>query len=297
MAVAHCGAFHARRVSLLGILGLAFCFSAPAALAQSRIRPEPQYPREGQPDQAEGRRVLEEFRKLGIAGDYVLEFTLRVMPRRGADRRVDGRLYGTRTGDGPLSLMDFTPGAEGPRRVLVQNGPRPQVWTVAGDGAQAVAIGPAQLFEPLAGTALTPFDLQMPFIYWDDIAYEGVIRLSNRPTHQFLVYPPAAVAAVRPDLTGVRFYLDTQYSALVQVEQLGPEKSAVKTMSMRELKKTQDQWIPRAIDLRDERTRDKTRFLVNAAALNLSLAPAMFQPANLSSPPVPVDRTRFEVFP
>lgn len=287
---------NARRATLCGVLGLAFFFSAGRAAAQSRVRPEPQYPREGQPDQAEGRRVLEEFKKLGIAGDFALEFTLRVLPRRGADRRVDGRLYGMRNDRGPVSLMEFAPGAEGARRVLVQNGPSPEVWTVAADGAEALAIGPAQLFQPLAGTELTAFDLQMPFVYWSDLVYEGVIRLRNRPTHQFLVYPPADVAAAKPELTGVRFYLDTQYSALVQAEQLGPQKVAVKTMSVLDLKRTQEQWVPRTIDLRDEVTRDKTRFMVNAAALNLALPRMIFQPAHLPLATPPVDPARYQRF-
>jgi hypothetical protein len=249
--------------------------------AESRIRPEPQYGSFGAPDQAEGRKLLQEFRQLGLAGDYALRFTLRVMPRKGPEHSVAGRLFGTRNDLGPVTLVEFPAGTPGARRVLVQNGPQPAVWTVAADGADSVAVGAAQLFAPLAGTDLTAFDLQWPFLFWPDFVYEGVVRLAGRPAHQFLAYPPATVTTARPELTGVRFYLDTQFNALVQAEQLGADRKPAKTMSVLDLKRTQEQWIVRIIALRDETTRNKTRFSVEAAALNLHLPPVVFQPAHL----------------
>ena len=263
------------------VLGLAVLFGLGSLCAESRVRPEPQYGSLGRPDQAEGRKVLEEVRLLGLTGDFALDFTLRAMPRLGAETTVAGRMYGTRNDQGPVTLVEFPANAPGTRRMLVQNGPQPAVWTVAADGADSVAVGAAQLFAPLAGTDLSAFDLQMPFLFWSDFVYEGVVRLRGRPAHQFLVFPPAAIAAVRPDLSGVRFYLDTQFNALVQAEQLGPDRRPARTMSVLDLKRTQDQWIVRTIDLRDETTRNKTRFHVEAAALNLRLPPVVFQPAHL----------------
>lgn len=229
---------------------------------------------------------MAEFRRLGLAGDYALAFSLRVMPRRGEERLVAGHLYGTRNEVGPLTLVEFPAGTEGSRRVLVQNGPQSSVWTVPTDNVDAVAVGAEQLFTPLAGTGLTAFDLQMPFLFWEDCVFEGVVSVRGRPAHRFLAYPPAAIAAARPALSGVRFYLDTQYSALVQAEELGPDQAPLKTISVLDLKRTQDQWIVRTIDIRDEATRDKTRFRVDAAALGLTLPRIVFSPAHL---PVPSD--------
>lgn len=275
---------NARRAGRYTVLGLAF-FLALTAQAQSRVRPEPQYAFTGNADPVEGRRLLAEFRQLGLAGDYALNFTLRVMPRRGEERTVAGRLYGTRNEQGPVSLVEFPAGTAGARRILVQSGPQAAVWTVAQDGAETVEVGAAQLFASLAGTELTAFDLQMPFLFWDDCVFEGVVSVRGRPAHRFLAYPPAEIAAARPTLTGVRFYLDTQFSALVQAEELGAELKPVKTLSVLDLKRTQDQWIVRTIDLRNEVTRDKTRFRITGAALKLSLPPIVFVPAHLPVPP------------
>ena len=61
------------------VLGQADKFNAPV-----------DRPAMGNADQAEGARVLQEFRQAGIAGDYWLSFELRVMPRQGDDRFVTG---------------------------------------------------------------------------------------------------------------------------------------------------------------------------------------------------------------
>lgn len=286
---------NARRLGRCTVFCLAF-FLCLSAFGERRIRPEPKYDFTGAADQTEGKRILAEFRQLGIAGDYALDFTLRVMPRRGEERSVDARMYGTRNEIGPLTLVEFPAATEGVRRVLVQNGPRPAVWTVAGDGADAVNVGAAQLFTALAGTDLTAFDLQMPFLFWDDCVFEGVISVRGRPAHRFIAYPPAEIAAVRPALSGVRFYLDTQFSALVQAEELGPDGTELKTISVLDLKRTQDQWIVRTIDLRDEATRNKTRFRINGAALNLQLPRIIFSPAHLPVSPNLGDAVQIERF-
>ena len=286
---------NARRIGRYTVCGLAF-FLALTAVAERRIRPEPRYAFTGAADPVEGRRILAEFRGLGLAGDYALDFSLRVMPRRGDERTVTGRLYGTRNEVGPLSLVEFPAATEGARRILVQNGPQSAVWTVASDGADAITVGAAQLFAPLAGTDLTAFDLQMPFLFWTDCVFEGVVSVRGRPAHRFLAYPPAEIAAARPALAGVRFYLDTQFSALVQAEELGPDETPVKTISVLDLKRTQDQWIVRTIDLRDEATRNKTRFRITAAALNLHLPRIVFTPSHLPVPPELDAAVKFEVF-
>ena len=269
------------------------------ALGQSRrYRPPPQYVQIGQPDQAEGRRILEDFRLKGITGDYYLEFVLRVLPRRGDERVVQARLWGGRNDRGPVSRVVLQPGA-GPdeNRLLVQNGPDSVVWSWPGVGGQIAALGSAALFNSLAGTDLTAFDLQMPFLYWNDYVFEGVAPLRGRPAYVFLLYPPAAIAAQKPELTGVRVYLDTQFCALVQAQQIGEGDRALKSITVLDLKKVDGQWIVKTIDVRDETTRNKTQFSVTGAALGLDFSNTLFEPAMLGdniSPPTAARMRRIE---
>lgn len=293
----------ARKLSGLGwgasfSLLLLFGASTPAfgQGAGKRYRPPPDYPQFGVPDQQEGRHILQEFRQRGIAGDYFLEFQLRVMPRRGADRSVSGRLWGSRTEEGPLTRLAFNAAntSDPESRLLVQSGPAPKVWSWdARAPGEVKVLGLEALFAPLAGTDLTPFDLQMPFLYWSDFVFEGVRKVRGRPAHSFLLYPPSEFAEKRPELTGVRVFLDTQFNALVQAEQIGDNDRILKAMTVLDLKKVGEQWIVKSVDLRDEATRNKTRFSVTSAALSQNLGRAALSPGALTkSLPVPDRVTR-----
>jgi hypothetical protein len=267
------------------LFALAWAIGAPTTLhAQSRLnRPVPRYVQVQPPDQKAGAEILREMRAMDTAGDYYFDFELRVLPRRGEERRVPGRLWGGRTPEGPVSRLVLFGTAEGEKRLLVQGGPRPAAWQwPAADGAATIGMDEGALFEPLAGTDLSAFDLQMPFLYWTDFVYEGKARLNDRPADAFLLYPPASLAKRRPDLAAMRVYLDPQYHAIVQAEQLGADERVLKSMRIVELKKVGETWIVKAVELRDEATRNKTRFVVRTAAVDRDFSSALFEPGNLS---------------
>ncbi len=232
----------------------------------------------GKADQAEGARIFREFRQAAIAGDYWLSFELRVMPRKGAERTVRGALLGRQGESGPLSRVLL-----GEERWLIESGSRPAAWTLQ-DG-RAVAAAPDQ---GLGGTGVTVFDLQMPFLYWTDFLYEGQARLRGRPTYSFVVRPPADSSATAPGLTGVRLMIDTQFQAMVQAELLGAKNEVLKTISLLDLKKVGERWLVKSVDVRDTRTRDKTRLTFTAAALDLSWPGEIFTPKGLATEPPPV---------
>ena len=255
--------------------------------APGTIQPPTSYVQFGQPDQEEGRRVLAHFRQAGIAGEYYLEFDLRVMPRRGDEQVFHGRLWGSRNGQGAVSRVAVADAAGHERRLLIQNGEQSAVWRSdsAGDTPRSV-----DSFEPLVpGVELTAFELQMPFIYWPDATLESVSRIRSRPAHVFLFRPPAAWAEQHPEISGVRAYLDTQFNAPVQTELLDRQGRVLRTLSLVDLKKIGDQYIVKSIDLRNDATRDKTRFQVTAAALGLEFSRVVFEPARLSEALPPPD--------
>jgi len=224
-------------------------------------------------------------RRQGIQGNYFLEFRLRVMPRRGEERLIPGRMWGTRNATGPLSRVALTlNGAASPggaRRLLIQNGAESALWRweSGGDVEKLAAAAP---FEPvIPNTELSAFDLQMPFIYWEEFTYRGLTRFRGRPAHVLIMRPPSSFAQKHPTLKGVRIHLDTQFNALVQTELLGANDSVLKTISLVDLKKIGEQWIPKTFDVRDEKTRNKTRSDVTAAAIGLDFSRVIFEPAQL----------------
>jgi hypothetical protein len=208
------------------------------------------------------------------------------MPRKGAERTVTGTMRGTRGDDGPVSRLEV-----GTERWLIESGPSAAAWKLNPDG-RAGQLAPADGGMALGGTGVTVFDLQMPFLYWTQFTYEGEAKVRGRPTHSFILYPPAGGATPLPGLTGVRVLIDTQFQAMVQAELLGPQNAVQKTISLLDLKKVGEQWIVKSIDVRDSRTRDKTRFTATAAALDLSWPARTFRSASLGDepPPVPAEK-------
>ncbi len=247
-----------------------------------RYRPQPDYVQLGAPDQEEGRRLLAELRAMGIPGDYYLEFQLRMLPRRGEEKLYTGRLWGGRREAGAMTRLELL-GADGSEtRLLILTGPAPAIWKWSPGQDAPQRLPTAELFTPLGDTLLTPFDFQMPYLFWSDFVYEGIAKVRNRPSYRFLLYPPADISVSRPELSGVRVSMDTQYKALVESQQLGADGASLKMMSLLELKKTGEQWIVRSIDVRDEQSRSKTRLSFNAAALGLDFADVLFAPASLA---------------
>ncbi len=251
-----------------------------------RYRPPPDYVQISKPDQAAGRAFLAEFRLKGFRG--YLEFHLRVMPRRGPEKLLAGKLWSDLLEEGPVTRIELL--ADGSLdqnqpsglRLLLKGGPNAAAWRWEPTfGSQVTNLGLDAIFEPLGGTDLTAFDLQMPFLWWDEVVFEGVRKVRGRPANAFLFYPPAEIAARQPGLTGVRVFLDTQYNALVQAEHIGENGRILKSMSVLDLKKIGDHWIVKSIDLKDEATRNKTRFLVTAAAMDQDFSSGLFSSSDL----------------
>ncbi len=277
-------AFFRRAFFIVGCFG-----SSIAASAAPKGQPPPPLTQLGGTNPADGRAALEQVRRQGVAENYFLEFQLRVMPRRGEERLISGRLWGGRNETGAVTRVTlFLPsgsGAPSERRLLIQNGRTSAVWRWdTGGGVQM--LGTASPFDPIIpNIEITAFDLQMlqmPFIYWDNFTYEGLTRFRGRPAHVLVMRPPSDFAVKYPTLTGVRVYLDTQFNALVQTELLGANNTVLKTLSLVDLKKIGEQWIPKTFDVRDETSRNKTRFDVVAAGLDLDFSRTLFEPAQLS---------------
>jgi hypothetical protein len=272
----------------------------PGLLAASR--PEPKF-LGGKPDQAEGATVLAGFRNVGIHGAYWLKFELRVLPRKGAERVLNGEMFGRQGTDGPLTRLAVDdPANHGVSHLqlyLLHGGANPAAWTWnAGEhGVTPHAMETDDWLRPVQETDLTLFDLQMPFLRWTDFVYEGVANVRGRPAHAFLLYPPETFVAATAGLTApaaVRVYLDTQFSALTQAEWLGADSKPLKTVTVLDLKKIGEQWLVKSIDLRNHQTRAKTRFVVTSAALDLTLPAEAFEPAGLSRPAPAVPEEKVE---
>ncbi|MEO6244894.1 MAG: hypothetical protein ABIQ12_05620 [Opitutaceae bacterium] len=250
----------------------------------------------GKPTPAEAAKLLEQFRHAGLPGDYFLEFELRGLPRRGEGITLKGRWWGTRNDDGALSRIELIDGAGVSHRLVLQNGERAAVWRWA-DG-HAARAGVADLMAPVVPSVeISAFDLQMPFLYWPGATVEKITRALGRPAYEFLFPAPAAFAAQNAGgISAMRAYFDTQFNAPVRTEVIA-NGTVTKTLELLSLKTVDKQTLPKAVDYRNEQTRDKTRLQITGAALNLRWPASLFDPATLGQPasaPAPDRITRIE---
>lgn len=264
---------------------------ASAGLSAVPLTKPPELAQVGLPDAAEIARILLQFRQTGIAGDYYLDFELRTLPRRGEEKQFRGQMWGSRNPVGAVTRVILADSSGKEQRLLVQNGGQAAVWRLGNE--KAFALDASSVFEPLiAGVNISAFDLQMPFLYWPGVTLEKITRMRGRPAHLFVFRPPSEFAAKNPELGAVRAYLDTQYNAPTQVESLDRNGRVTKTLTLLDLKKVGEQWIPKSFEVRDEKTRDKTRLIVTGAALNLSLPSSTFLADHLVENVPPPDPAR-----
>ena len=282
-----------------------FCvLAAPAAVparAQSRsITPAPSIHDQTTPaDQNKGRALLDTIRSIAIEGDLYFDFQIRLRPKRGAATRIPGRLWTSRNTLGPITRITISPGSpENQRDIIIQNGPNSATWIwpaadaadpAAGAGATPASTpaSPEAMFTPLAGTDLTPFELQMPFIHWDDFLYEGLRAAIGRVTHAFRMRPPPGIAAARPDISGVRIYYDEGFRAITVFEILGPGGVVAKTMKLKEFHVVGGQFCLRKAELRNEATGNGTDFDILLTGVKLTLPRDIFSPEKISTPAAP----------
>ncbi|MBK1857539.1 outer membrane lipoprotein-sorting protein [Cerasicoccus arenae] len=248
-------------------------------------------------DQEEGRRIMEEFRHQRLRGDFVFLFDLVHRPRRDKDVVYQGIMWGTWNSEGSLSRVSVWPKGKretNTRELIVQGGPEPEVWMLR-DG-KVVELTKEEQGEPFFPEMVyTPYDVVMPFAYWDLFEYTDSKRLARgRPVHMFMLYAPADVAQRIPELAAVELALDASFNAPLTAKMLDIDSKPLRTLDVGGFKEIDDQYIVKEIDLIDERSGDKTRFRVTGAAVNLDLSPQIFKPEELKQGEPDITKIIFE---
>ncbi len=268
--------------------------SITSVFGQRRISTNPLDTLGKNPSQSLGWEILQNSRAvMGSIGDYSYRFQLRIMPRRQETIYLSGVMIGSSNERGPVERIDIIEedaklGPEGElidpkvHRLLLQNGPSPfamQAFSYQ-DGPPELLTN-TELFEPVVSSTFSSFELLRPFLYWQRFYYEGRTTLRRRPTHSFLMYPPDDDGEIRENVSGVRLLIDDQFRIVFKGQILGPDEEPIKTISIAGLKKVDGEWIFSSIDVRDEKTKDKTRLRIMDASVGVAILPDLFEPAGL----------------
>ena len=238
-------------------------------------------------DEEDAARLLDCFKAQRPAENFCFLFQLEHKPRRGRTVRYEGVLYGSWNSEGPISRLELFPNKIGddvsetlsPIEMIVQNGPSPKVWMRRQRSGAFTLIDDSSLLEPIfEGVLYTPFDLQMPFIFWNKYVYESPSRVLSRIGHEFLMFSPEGSLARRGGVNAVRISIDDTYCALLRAEVLQDDKKVRSRFTVRGIKKIQGCYIVKEVELKNLFTKDATNFKVKAASLGLKFTASMFDP-------------------
>lgn len=244
----------------------------------------------------EAASVLSGFRNYRMAGDFVMKFNITHYLRKGDDTETyTGAMYGTWDANGPILRIEIAhagiPATK--KSFLLRGGKAPELWTLNAE-KQVVRVDNSSTEPFFENLIFTPFDLQTPFVYWENAKYERTKRFRGRPVHFFRMYPPESFKSVNAEIAAVRIGFDRVYNALVSAEVIGTDNKPRKTFSLSRVQKIGEQYTIRELELRDDVTRDKDEFVVYAAAMGLRLSPTMFNPEALKNPPPVLPASMFK---
>ncbi len=245
-------------------------------------------------DKTEAARLLMFFKAQRPEENYCFHFQLKHKPRRGRTVYYEGIMYGSLNETGPVSRVKIYPNKIGdeslvglsPIDMIVQNGFSPKVWIRRRNSDAFTLIEDDSLFEPIFdGILYTPFDFQMPFIFWNKYAYEGPSRVLSRIGQKFLMFPPEGSPAELNGVVAVRVSIDDTYYALLRAEVLQGDNEVRSQFTVRGIKKIRDRYIVKEVELKNVLTKDATTFRVKAASIGLKQSDSIFNPEQPEEPP------------
>lgn len=233
--------------------------------------------------------VLNNFRNQRVLGDYAMRFILEKTDIKGTKTSLFGNMWGGRRDDSNVIRLDIPKqktfsGLE----LLVYGGKDAKAWMIPGEG-KLETLDETKYSKPIVEEfVFTPFHILMPFIYWNDSTYTGGTKVKGRKVQIFELKPPKDYSA---DISMVRIYLDDVYNALIKAEIFAKDGSMETELTVSTIKKIQEQWIAKKIDLIDSKRKDKLSFQVKQAALNLDIENSIFQSENLRKlyPQIPLE--------
>ena len=239
----------------------------------------------------EAQKRLSEYRNFVSSGTnqthfhdgFAMRFQLRHMPRRGNEIIQTGSIYGPLLGSG---ISRFSINSEilgdSDKDYLLKNGKTPKFWKSESIQNVPVPLVTDFITKPIVeGMNYTPFDLIMPFIFWD-AKYEKSGKVAGRPAHIFSFQSPVWIIKEKPEWKEFTLALDDAYQAPLRVQTLSSSQFLVRTLILRSFKKIGDRWIVKEVDCRDNKSGSVTRMSITSAAIGIDFDPSFFSPDGLS---------------
>ncbi len=121
-------------------------------------------------------------------------------------------------------------------------------------GRSFEAVDRKQWMDPMVdGFSHTPFDLLMPFLYWEKFEYEGPDRVKGRSAHLIRFFPGEVDSEMleKHQIRSVRIALDRKFNAPLLVEYLDEDESVVRSLRTVSFKEVDEVWTVGTVEARD----------------------------------------------
>ena len=243
-------------------------------------------------DASEENSYLQSLRNQRIDGDYCLRFQLIHKPRRGSSQYYDGTLYGSFIENRPMIRVllkatdhigiELSASREVLAEIIIHGGISSSAWLRRNLSDTFLLMQGTETLNPIVPNLLfRTFDLQMPYVHWQNYLYVGPDRIGRVGGVQvFNMYPPAESPAALTGVEYVRIALDNSYSALRSASIILISEAVESVLETRSFAKVQNQWILREVALSDPTTKDCTSFKVSSVALGITLDSSIFNPVS-----------------
>lgn len=223
--------------------------------------------------------------------DSCFRFRLDHLPRKADAVLYDGIVWNAQRGDIALTRVSLVCKSDNSKSV--------SLIAINAKGVGEIYILKGDKFEKLEQTSwskpliegliYTPFDVLTPYKFWK-WSYIGPGR-EGMAMHFFELLPDANFAKACPDYSKVVVGLSREFNAPMQTEYFNEKKEATRRVSLSSVKKVQENWIVKQIELLDLKSRDKDKISITHAAFPKAVDMSLF---DINKPLVVVDMPEME---
>jgi hypothetical protein len=224
----------------------------------------------------EADEFLQTFRGMRLATDFVWKFELKYIPSSGNEVIYEGIYYGSWYFDTPISRITLLPNQHLAKQIefIFHNGIDPRIWKIEDETISEVPQD--QWTEELVpGSIYRPFDILLPYVFWQDYKYLGPDKQKSRPVQKFQMLKPEGSPAIWPD--SIEMNIDDDYFVMIGSE-VNKNGKAIRRFRITGYENVQQNWILESTEIINFENNDKTELTVKEAAMNIHLPEAMFNP-------------------
>jgi len=151
------------------------------------------------------------------------------------------------------------------RVVLTRPGNAPAQIKIFKDSAPDTESSSLSLAGRVRGTDMTWMDLTLDFLWWQDVRFDSKAEDDcriGRSCYVLLAAPPHNI----PGCSALRIWIDKQLRCVMQTEQLNSHGETVRRMWVQRVKKMDDRWMIRHMEIETLDSGHRTKLLINDVA-------------------------------